>query len=153
MDGPSGTDIWREAQRLDEWPGENPDEGTSVRAGAKALAKVWLRLANYHFAFTLDEVVAFLLTTGPVVMGTNWYTAMFSPNSSGLVKIGGVVEGGHAWLLTGVNKMTGKARAINSWGLNWGRKGWFWLKLDDLGRLLEEQGEAAAAVERRPIVV
>jgi len=40
-------------------------------------------------------------------------------------------------------------RAINSWGRSWGQNGRFWIRQDDLMLLLQEDGEACAAVEQR----
>lgn len=138
--------VYASAQRdYDEWEGEDYD-GTSVRAGAKALQALGL-ISGYRWAWDLETVVRHALFEGPVVMGTNWYTSMFYPNTSGIVEVRGSVEGGHAYAITGVNTRTGLARCKQTWGRGWGKLGRFWIKFDDLARLIDEDGEACIATE------
>jgi hypothetical protein len=139
-------DIYHEAQKRDEWPGEDYD-GSSVRAGAKYM-KEQGRLAEYVWAASADEVARWLLTSGPVVLGTDWYADMFTP-TEGQVHIGGEVVGGHAYLAIGFNSKLQAFRCINSWGRGWGENGRFWLDTADLAYLLASNGEACAGVELR----
>lgn len=137
--------LYHEAQLLDEWPGEDYD-GTSVRAGAKALQARGL-ISGYEWATTLDEVINTLLQVGPLVVGTNWYSTMFNPDEAGFIHVGGYVEGGHAYLLDGVSTSAEYFRMKNSWGRSWGNQGFALISFADFERLLREDGEAALAVE------
>jgi hypothetical protein len=137
--------LYDEAQQVDEWPGTDYD-GTSVRAGMKVLRKRGL-ISAYRWAWDIATVTDALLYHGPVVLGTNWYSSMFDPDSSGFVRIGGGLAGGHAYVLNGVNLDTGTVRAKNSWGRAWGQNGFFRMDFDTVARLLEEWGEAAIATE------
>jgi hypothetical protein len=137
--------VYNRAQQIDEWEGEDYD-GTSVRAGAKVMQELGF-VSEYHWAWDVETVIRHLIYVGPVVVGTNWYTNMFFPDSTGKVSVGGFVEGGHAYLLSGVNMKTGIIRAKNSWGREWGRLGRFSISIDDLARLIDEDGEACVATE------
>lgn len=143
-DGPAPDDIYLGAQQNDEWPGEGYD-GTSVRGGAK-----WLqaqgRIGEYVFDTTLETVKQWVLTTGPVVFGTDWYTGFFTPDG-GWVKMSGQIEGGHAYLVRGYSSNRGAFKCRNSWGPNWGLHGEFWLPEEYVTQLLAHDGEACAAVE------
>ncbi len=146
--------IYRECLQVDEWPGEDFDGGTSVRA----LFKVFQTLGyvdEYQWAFDVETVVAHIISKGPVVMGTNWYTNMFMPhNKTGYLDINGNLDGGHAYLLCGADKnrhnpdkTIGAVRMINSWGYGWGQRGRAWITFHDLDRLIKEDGEACVAHE------
>jgi hypothetical protein len=142
--------LYHEAQNVDEWPGENY-EGTSVRAGAKVLQTEG-RIGEYQWAFDLATVVYHLLEIGPVIVGTNWYENMFYPVSipgtnAYKISIGGSVVGGHAYKLDGINLNTGLVRMKNSWGQRWGYRRFARISLEDLERLISEDGEACRAVE------
>jgi hypothetical protein len=139
--------IYDEAKKVDEWPGEAYD-GTSVRAGAKALQARGF-ISEYRWAFDLGTVVNALLTTGPVVMGTNWYAGMFAPDADGVIHLTGDLAGGHAYELTGVSRALGRVRLKQSWGRAWGINGHAWLTFEDLERLVHEDGEACLATETR----
>jgi hypothetical protein len=138
-------DIYNEAQRLDEWPGEDYD-GTSVRAGAKAVAARGF-ISAYHWTSTLDDVIQALLEVGPIVIGINWYDSMFTPDESGILHINGKIVGGHACVLNGINQKHRLLRLKNSWGRHWGSSGHALLGFDDFQRLLQEGGEACLATE------
>lgn len=144
---PSGPEIYRQAQRRDEWPGEDYD-GTSVRGGAKALEA---EIDRYVWATDVDTVVRFLLDPagGPIVAGLSWKGGMMDTDARGFVHASGYDVGGHAVLLIGVNRDKGLVRGFNSWGLDWGRVGRFSLSFDDLAKLLADDGEACAAIQRR----
>lgn len=137
--------IYTEAQKVDEWPGEDY-EGTSVRAGAKAL-KARGKITAYGWAFDLDTILNWLGTKGPVVLGSYWYSTMFAPDHAGVVQVGGSIVGGHAYLAIGYNEVTQRIVCQNSWGTQWGLKGRFYLSYQDTQRLLQEDGEACTPTE------
>lgn len=152
-------DIYRQACLLDVWADNddgNLDAGTSVRAGAQALQNSG-RITVYRWAFDAQTIVEALLTLGPVVVGTSWWTSMFSP-TNGVLRIGGQIEGGHAYVLDGVNISEpmkrrfpgGMVRIKNSWNRSWGTRGFAWLSVEDLDRLISEDGEAVIATETTP---
>jgi hypothetical protein len=149
---PDAHKIYFEAQKVDEWPGEGY-EGTSVRAGAEYLNTMG-HVAQYLWAFDAETVIKYLLTTGPVVMGTSWYNSMFDPDSKGNLKVDPAsgFAGGHAWLLYGANRKTKKVRMVNSWGTGWGQKGKAWLSFDALGTLLSEYDSEACTASEKVVV-
>lgn len=141
--------IYADAQKIDEWA-DSPHEGTSVRAGAKTLqSRGFIR--SYHWATTVQEIVAALLDVGPVVVGTNWYSDMFEADEAGLVHIGGALAGGHAYLLDGISVPHKLIRFKNSWGRAWSKNGFGYLAFEDMDHLLHEDGEACLAVEIRKL--
>jgi hypothetical protein len=141
------TTIYTEAQKVDEWPGENYD-GTSVRGGAKYLKNAG-KISSYLWAFDLTTMVNTVLTTGPVVVGTNWYYNMFYPDRNGLIRIGGGLAGGHAYEVNGVDKVKQQFRIKNSWGKSWGVQGHAYISFNDMSRLIRENGEVCLATEVR----
>lgn len=139
--------IYAEAQKIDEWPGEDYD-GTSVRAGAKILKRLGV-ISEYRWAYTLDDVVQAVLNLGPVVVGTWWYTDMFMPNSKGVITATGQKAGGHAYVINGVNVKKRIFRIKNSWGRSWGKNGHAYISFDDFDKLLKDWGEACMAFEKK----
>lgn len=146
-------DIYKRAQRIDEWPGENYD-GTSVLAGAKIMveSKYWL---EYRWAFGIDDVIDTLVEKGPVVFGTPWYQSMFQPQADGRMIISGVASGAHAYLGNNLDWNGGKLWIHNSWmkkpdgsGSFWGINGNAWMPLEDFDKLLKQGGQAMVPVKR-----
>lgn len=144
--GPTPTEIYLEAQKLDEWPGESYD-GTSVRGGAEFMTNQ-ARLKSYVWAANEIDIRDFLITTGTVVMGTDWLSSMFNPRPDGTLKVNGQLAGGHAYLLVGYDVQRNAVKMVQSWG-DWGPlHGYAYIKMSDLGKLMRAGGEACAAVEQ-----
>ena len=146
--------IYDKAILLDEWTDNDLDVdrqmGTSVRAGADAVMGM-NRLKSYLWAFSLRPAIEWVLTEGPVVLGTNWYSSMMDPNPKGFIEIkqDAYVVGGHAYLWRGVDTKTGMARISNSWGDEWGKSGEAFVSLRDMERLIHEDGECCTAIEQK----
>ena len=138
-------EIYTEAQKVDEWLGEDYD-GTSVRAGAKYLHNQG-KISSYLWAWDLDTLTKAVLTKGPVVVGTNWYTRMFYPDANGLIRVGGSLAGGHAYVINGVDTKKKQFRIKNSWGRGWGKSGHAYIGFTDMKRLINNYGEVCLAVE------
>lgn len=132
-------EYYKEAQRNDEWAGENYS-GSSVLGGMKA-AKQAGRVIEYRWAFGIEDTLNALSQIGPVVLGVNWYQGFYQP-IDGRITITGPVVGGHAILANGINVRNETVRLHNSWGLDWGKRGTTLISFSDLDRLLREQGEA-----------
>lgn len=140
------TTIYHEAQKIDEWEGEDYS-GTSVRAGAKWL-KSQDKISSYLWTSDVNTLVDAVLTKGPVVVGTSWYSNMFYPDSNGLIRIGGRLAGGHAYVINGVDKKKRLFRIKNSWGRDWGKGGNAFIGFADMFRLMRSYGEVCLAIEK-----
>src|SRR4051812_7169742 len=92
--------LWNEAKKIDEWPDTNPGDGngTSVRAACDVLrAQGHCRIyrsktepcnpqdgiAANRWATNVDEMRTQIAAGNPVVLGTNWYVEMDSPEKVG----------------------------------------------------------------------
>ena len=111
---------------------------------AKAAQKAGL-VSGYQHAFSLDSALK-ALAVSPLIVGVNWYEGFDSPDPGGLVHISGSVRGGHEFLLYGIDATRQRVLARNSWGTSWGVEGLFSFSFDDLGRLLDEDGDATLFV-------
>jgi len=134
-------ELYHQAQIYDEWPGESYD-GTSVRGLFKYLHKSEY-VADYRWAFDLDTVVAHVLTEGPMVLGSIWFSQMSQPDNHGFITPAGTIEGGHAYLIIGASrtkknpktKEVGAFRILNSWGREWGQIGRAWMSFSSFDAL------------------
>lgn len=142
----SALKVYIEAQKIDEWPGENY-EGTSVLAGAKIIKSLGY-LDEYRWAFGVSELVLAVGYKGPAVLGIPWYDGMFTPDSEGIIRPTGRQVGGHAILANGVNIKKQLFRLHNSWGWMWGKGGDCFISFDDMDHLLRNRGEACIPVKR-----
>ena len=138
--------IYSQAQKLDEWPGENYN-GTSVRGGAKFLKNQNV-IDTYYWAFDVDTLIKTVFELGPVVVGTNWYRSMFKPDRNGVIRATGGIVGGHAYVINGVDKTKKLFRIKNSWGKNWGVNGHAFISFVDMKKLINQNGEICIAVEK-----
>lgn len=155
----SFTDLYKLAQKYDRWPGEDY-LGSSVHGGCIALKTLGL-VSEYRWATTVDQVADYVLTKGPMQVGTTWMERMFTPDKQGYLHPEGGEAGGHAYLLIGCNRNAkgpngaiGHFIILNSWGRRWGKedragnmKGRALITFQDFDRLLKDQGEAAVVTE------
>jgi hypothetical protein len=144
--GPDPYQIYHEAQQLDDTPGEEPVYyGTSVRAGAKAmLQEGWIN-GDYVWAEDVRVLWKFILTRGPVVLGSDWYTGMNQADNNGFVNVSGDRVGGHCYLCYGVSADDRALLCANSWGQDWGRDGTFLLRYDDARQLFFQHALVACS--------
>lgn len=122
------------------------ENGSDIRTVAKVLVDLEL-IQGYAFALNIDEVKYWLLNKGCVIVGTDWYEDMMTPDKNNIVHIKGQKVGGHAYLLTEWRK-DGYIGIQNSWGEDWGVNGKAYISAKDFEKLLTRWGgEALAAVE------
>lgn len=139
--------IYSEATTYDPFPGTYPptDTGSSGLSVAKAAQRRGL-IKGYTHAFGIDQCLA-ALVLNPVLVGTWWHADMYYPDADGFVAPSGTKLGGHEYLLVGLNVEKGYVTALNSWGVNWGKRGFFRMTFSDLDALLDDQGDCTVPSE------
>lgn len=146
----TGHKIFSAAQSIDRSEGRNYADGATVLAGMKACQRGGY-FSKYGWCFGIDDVINWIVRKGPVILGINWYTSMFDPDSNGRLSISGEVAGGHAIMANGfwpsAPHLDDVLVLTNSWGKNWGINGRAYISVEDLNRLLKEDGEAAAPTD------
>jgi hypothetical protein len=138
--------LYKRAQQLDEWPGEDYP-GSSVLGGVKAASEGGY-YDEYRWAFGIDDLIVAVGHHGPAVLGINWYRSMFGPDHDGTIHVDGSLSGGHAILTNRVDVKHERFFLSNSWGVGWGLNGGCWISFTDLDRLLHEDGEACIPISR-----
>lgn len=151
-------ELYHQTQHRDPWPGCSlgtgcPVEptsttygGTSVLSAAQILQERGL-IAEYRWAFGLDDLVLALGHHGPAVLGIPWYESMYEA-PDGVITVKGKQVGGHCILARGVNVEERYVLLRNSWGPDYGIQGDGRISFADLTRLLGEGGEACIPVTR-----
>ncbi len=144
--------LYRQAQREDEWEGEDYD-GSSVN-GAMHAGRTLGRVKAWRWCATPEEVRHALSYHGAVEAGSEWLTGMFHPDADGYLRVEGSVAGGHAYAVRGYRLAPWRGpgaidyRVPNSWGLDWGQGGEAWLRDTDAHRLwFTGWGEVACPVK------
>jgi hypothetical protein len=149
---PGGMELYKGAQKHDEWPGENY-AGSSGRGLMKFMQSIGL-ISEYVWAPNIETLRNFILTRGPVCVGSEWFGGMSAPKLvegryRGLyLEPGGVWEGGHETLWIGYSRPRHAFRVLNSWGDGWAEKGRAWIDFDVANHLIfGMNGDAVSALE------
>lgn len=154
-----GNALYLDAIKVDEWDGDDPCCGTSVRAGMKAAQARGL-VASYLWGYTVREAVLFVLNHGPVIFGTPWPDSMMEADARGVLWVAAdsTLDGphaqGHAYCAVGVSTSkrfadgtSGGFRVCNSWGRSFGQGGMAWIPFSQMEKLLAAAGEVAMPTE------
>jgi len=146
--------LYNVCRANDSFPGAD-HTGTSVIAGAQAMQELGL-IKEYRWAFGVEDVANALCSIGPVVLGIPWHRAMYrAPNAE--LTVDGPEVGGHCLLAIGYDPAHrwddgsyGPGVCLfNSWGQDWGRHGWAWIRVAALDELLRRgRGEACVPLRR-----
>jgi hypothetical protein len=140
----TGDAIYGECKVIDGEPGA--EDGSSVHSLATALANR-KRISAYGWAASAHECADWVTAKGPVVIGSDWYNGMFTPDSKGVVSLTGGIAGGHCYFMRWYDAASNLFQFQNSWGKSWGVAGNFFMHFADLDQLLKAQGEALVAIE------
>lgn len=138
-----GITLYSAATRLDAYPGTYPPSDTGSDGLSAAKAAVKLGLISGYLHITTANALASALVLGPVIVGTDWYESMFSPDASGNLTVDKAsgVAGGHEYCL---DEITGDGRFgfTNSWGSSFGVDGRMYMQVTDFLGLLAAKGDA-----------
>ncbi|MDN5795050.1 MAG: hypothetical protein L0H79_04785 [Intrasporangium sp.] len=95
---------------------------------------------GHTHAFSLDALLT-ALSSQPVIVGTDWTKAMFTPDPDGRLHPDGSVEGGHEYVLDQLDTDTERIWMTNTWGTSWGQAGRAWFSFADFQTLLGRDGD------------
>jgi hypothetical protein len=147
---PTVHDWYRRVTRVDPFAGEW--EPTDTGSSALALGEVLTDLGvinRYDWAFGFAHGLA-NISERPWLAGTWWTNDMFHPDADGRVHPTGGDAGGHEYEWVGVelrSRLTrGDNRAwfVQTWGLDYGVNGYFYMTWDDFAELVARDGDLVA---------
>lgn len=143
------TYIWKESQKIDEFPGERNDQGTSNLAACKLLTRegfykgyAWARRQQAYM-----DIVNWIDQFGPVTIVVPWYRENNTPNyqgKRGFLQPFGTLVGSHLVTIFGYSKW-GTLYVQNSWGKDYGDKGICYITEAALSKFAEHSWFSAAA--------
>lgn len=148
----TGLELYWACKQIDGIPNI---EGTYARVLLKVLQDRG-KVKRYLWATNPDDLKQWVLTTGPVLVGTPWLEGMFRVDGQGFISVSGYEVGGHEYLVRGYSRPRDAYRCRNSWGGSWGigsgsawagNGGEFWLKRTDLENLIWSSWGDAVGVE------
>lgn len=146
LDETFAVELYSAATEVDSYAGTYPptDTGSDGLSVSKAAQSKGL-ISGYVHATSVDACKTAIMT-GPFIVGSNWYTGMDDPDSTGLVTATGTVRGGHEYLCRGYDPSTDLWDLDNSWGTGYGVLGTFRYSSPTLAKLLAESGDATQPI-------
>lgn len=142
LDEAEAVQIYTLATHLDGIPGNTypgVDQGSSGGGAAKAAKKLGF-IHGYRWTFNMNGFLA-ALQTQPLIVGTAFYAGMEDPDSRGLVRPTGQLEGGHEYLMLNVvyERVGAELEWVNSWSDQWGQRGHAYTSITDFSSLLVDR--------------
>lgn len=143
--------IYYKCKTIDPWPNQ---EGTSIRCAMQVLHKIgvpceeaypyndqykgepeswakliakWGLIDSYYRCDDLNALKSSLANNGPTVIGIACFREIFTVGSNGYIPYPNnpnEIYGGHAICAVGYNDATQCVKFKNSWGMEWGNKGY-----------------------------
>lgn len=96
--------------------------------------KARTKIGSYHTIRTIGEMIDWLARKGPLATRFNVYDDFYSYKKGIYKKIPSAsYEGGHAVLCIGYDRMNQAWICKNSWGSNWGERGFFRIAMGECG--------------------
>lgn len=140
--------IYSDATKIDPFTGTYPptDTGSNGLSVAKVLkSRGWI--SGYKHIFSSHDLKG-ALQEGPVMLGINWYSSFYHPESDGqlVIKPGASVSGGHEILIDEIDMENERYWITNSWGRGWGEEGRAYFTFETMDRLLREDGDLVVLV-------
>lgn len=132
--------------------GGDLDYGTTVHAAAKEMAARGM-IGTYVWAKDLTTVINWILSRGPVLVGTTWWNSMFDTprrkSADGTYRLTSYIDesmgvaGGHCYIWNGVNTKAKVFRMkLGSWNRDeFGDAGRAYISFDDAAKLIADQAE------------
>lgn len=144
--------VYDMAQERDPWPGSERVapyyEGSSCTAAAKSMRDLGY-IDGFDWEFDDIEVCERAIFIAPITFGLDWTVGMMLHQlatrwEDAVIRPTGKFLGGHAVVAVGYDKRRKGAEweILNSWGPEWGFGGRCFISRDDLGNLLNFDGEA-----------
>ena len=132
--------LYSDAETIDgDGPYPPNDNGSSGLSIAKALKTAGL-ISSYQHVFNSNSALL-SLAQYPILFGTYWYSAMFTPDTDGRVHPSGTIVGGHEIVARQIDAPNQRIWFDNSWGTSWGVQGRFYLTFADFNTLMQQQGD------------
>ena len=130
------------AQQIDqfpggEYPGGDGSQGTTLSAVLK-VARARGLITGWKNAEILQDLILGIGYCGPALLGTMWRDGMQYPDRDGRVHYAGRRLGGHAYIARGVNLPRKKILCQNSWGIQYGLYGLFWMSFEDMAAMIDD---------------
>lgn len=160
-------EYYRAVCLRDPWPENdapteaNLDYGTTVHASAKEMKARGMIPGDYVWGTDLVTIVNWILTRGPVLVGTTWWNSMFDcviePSTDGekrttckIVESSGVA-GGHCYIWNGVNTKAKVIRIkLGSWNRSsWGEAGRAVISFDTAQKLISDRAECMMSADQK----
>jgi C1A family cysteine protease len=124
-----------------------PARGTFVRARRREGPERRFALKSYVRLDSLREIKEAVKSVGPVAMGIRVDRGIHRPVNGVLPAPDGKAYSGHAMVVTGWDDALGALRLKNSWGYDWGDKGFAWMPYDHLDAYRYNAWKAVDLVE------
>jgi len=144
-DEPGALNWYRRNTQLDPFPGtyEPDDTGSDGLTASKVAVEAGI-IGGYQMSGDLDSSLQALMDR-PGITGLPWYNSMFSPSATGLLTVdrSSGLAGGHELCVDEV-VVTDNGVIVggpNSWGVEWGAQGRWYLTADDWWSLRQEGGD------------
>lgn len=123
--------------REKDWPyvAHTNDQGRTQEIGEPVKrwltnAKRW-QIGAYSQARTLDQMLTWLHTQGPLFMAMSLHDNFFDHDPEGIIpEPKGNQVGGHAMCILAADQSTKRFYVPNSWDVGWGKDGYCWITFD-----------------------
>ena len=138
------------------WP-YHPHQKDKPKSGAAKAAKTY-RITAYARLSGIDEMKRSLLVNGPFLAGIEVFASWFTDRvtKTGIIpnpKKNDELKGGHAICIMGYDESKNLFKFKNSWSMQWGDKGYGYIRYEYIERYCSDAWSATDLIENPKLLV